>query len=334
MRVALILNQKAKRTRDPALASQLEQAARTIGVQAVVVPTQSVEDLPQALASVRSGGCDVLSLCGGDGSLAALLAAAAPIFPTLPPLIILPGGTMNTVARNLGLRGSIASQWQRALRCVQQAHDVSRLPLGRVDALRATIFDERPLQRTEPDLSAPPTQTTRYGFIFGAAMGARYLAAYDSNPKRGPAWATWLALRTVGSSLIPGGGPFARWLFSATSAVLEIDGVTQPESLFRIVLCATVPDVGLGFRVPWQAGRVPGRFHVVASGIPITRNALQLPRMLRGQPLSGSPHVDRLAQTARLTFERPQQLTLDGEVFSGSDISLSVGPTLQVLLPS
>ena len=164
-------------------------------------------------------------------------------------------------------------------------------------------------------------------------MGARYLSAYDSHPQRGPLWATWLALRTVGSSLIPGGGGFARWLFALTPTALSIDGQAQPESAFRTILCATVPDVGLGFRVPWQAGAVPGRFHVVASGIGITKNALQLPRMLRGQPLSGTPHVDRLAQTATLRFDSPQQLTLDGEVFAGSQVALSLGSPLHILLP-
>jgi hypothetical protein len=90
----------------------------------------------------------------------------------------------------------------------------------------------------------------------------------------------------------------------------------------------------LGFRVPWQAGRAAGRFHLVASGIGITQNALQIPRILRGQPLSGTPHIDRLAQTATFQFESPQPLTLDGEVFAGSQIALSLGTPLQILLLS
>jgi diacylglycerol kinase family enzyme len=338
MRVALIVNRKAKRARDPSLLPRLEQAAQQAGVQLTALPTQSLDELAPTLSQAR--GCDLLALCGGDGSLAAMLTAAVPMFPSLPPLILLPGGTMNTVARNLGLRGSygslgsqgsIVSLWRRALRVLTQAGDPARLPLLPVDVLRATIRDERPLRDSEPDLAAPPTERTRLGFIFGAAMGARYLAAYTRHP--GPAWAIWLALRTVGSSLIPGGGPFARWLFSPTRAALNLDGQDLPEESFRMVLCATVPDVGLGFRVPWQAGRTPGRFHLVASGIPITENALQVPRILRGQPLSGSPHVDRLAGAARIRFASPQQLTLDGEVFSGSDIELSLGPALRVLLP-
>lgn len=334
MRVVVVVNPQAKRTRDPALPDQLAGAARAAGVDAEIVVTSSVAELAPALHAQRQAGCDVLAVAGGDGTLATLIAAAATIWEQPPPILLLPGGTMNTVARNLGQRGTPASQFAQALPCLASQTDLTRLPTARLDVMRVEIADERPLLAGEPDLSGTATARTRYGFIFGAAMGARYLAAYDSHPARGPLWATWLALRTVGSSLIPGGGRFARWLFALTPTAITIDDQPQPESTFRTILCATVPDVGLGFRVPWQAGSAPGRFHMVASGIGITENALQLPRMLRGQPLSGTPHIDRLAQTATLTFASPQQLTLDGEVFAGSQIRLSLGTPLQILLPS
>ncbi len=333
MRIVVVINPQARRTRDPALTPKLLDQAQAAGIDAAIVNTPTLSELAPALRLQRQAGCDVLVAFGGDGTLAALLATAATIFDPLPPILLLPGGTMNTVARNLGLRGPPGSLFARALHSLASSPDLARLPSTRQEVMRVEIADERPLRDGEPDLSAPATASTRYGFIFGAAMGARYLAAYDSHPRRGPLWAAALALRTVGSSLIPGGGSFARWLFAQTPAALTLDGQLQPESAFRTILCATVPDVGLGFRVPWQAGRVPGRFAVVASGIGITQNALQLPRMLRGQPLSGQPHVDRLVETATLTFERPQQLTMDGEVFAGQSITLRLAPPLQILLP-
>lgn len=334
MRVVIVVNPQAKHARDPALPAQLAQAARAAGVPAELIVTPTLSDLEPALRAQHRVGCDVLAVAGGDGSLGALIATASSLWETLPPILLLPGGTMNTVARNLGRRGAPLALFTQALPSLAGQADLSRLPTARLDVMRVEIADERPLARGEPDLSQAATRRTRYGFILGAAMGARYLAAYDSNPARGLLWAGWLALRTIGSSLIPGGGRFARWLFSLTPAAVSIDGQPQPESQFRNVVCATVPDVGLGFRVPWQAGRAAGRFHLVASGIGITQNALQIPRILRGQPLSGTPHIDRLAQTATFQFESPQPLTLDGEVFAGSQIALSLGTPLQILLPS
>ena len=71
----------------------------------------------------------------------------------------------------------------------------------------------------------------------------------------------------------------------------------------------------MGFRVPWQAGREPGRFHLVASGLSTTAMALQLHRVFGGKPLVGAPHLDRLASRVHIRFAAPQTYTLDGELF-------------------
>ena len=163
-------------------------------------------------------------------------------------------------------------------------------------------------------------------------MGARFLTAYSQRP--GLPAAAWLALRTVLSSLIPGGGRFARWLFQPTPARVVLDGEELPERRHRVLLAATVPDVGLGMQVPWRAGLVPQRFQLIASALPLWKNALQLPRLFRGQPLRGQPHQDRLAQVAHIQFEQPQPLSLDGELFSARAVELSLGPVLNVLCPA
>jgi hypothetical protein len=101
----------------------------------------------------------------------------------------------------------------------------------------------------------------------------------------------------------------------------------------RLLLASTVPDVGLGMRVTWQAGQQPGRFHLVASSLTTLSMAMQLHRVLGGQPLAGEPHLDRLAQTATVRFTRPQTFTLDGDLFREREVALSVGPRLWVARP-
>jgi diacylglycerol kinase family enzyme len=269
-------------------------------------------------------------------------AAIAVYGGTLPPLCILPGGTMNTCARNLGVRGKPEAVLGRLIENLRLASEAGLAAVPRYfqEVMRVVTLGERPLDGRSGQPAADDDggaglkssePRTRYGCILSAAMGARYLAAYSRRP--GLLWASFLGLRTIGSSLIPGGGPFARWLFERTPAELVVDGEPISESAFRLLLCATVPDVGLGFRVPWRAGCVRGRFHLIASSLPITKNALQLLRMQRGQPLRGSPHLDRLAATATVRFATPQPLTLDGELFAASAVTLSLGPPLEILLP-
>jgi hypothetical protein len=52
--------------------------------------------------------------------------------------------------------------------------------------------------------------------------------------------------------------------------------------------------------------------------------------VLSGRPLSGQPHVDRLASAARIRFATPQSYTLDGDLFRASDIELSIGPRISI----
>jgi diacylglycerol kinase family enzyme len=297
-------------------------------VRATLFATRSPDDLPAAVATLKAQGIVVLAVCGGDGTLLSTVGAAVAAYGAkLPALVILPGGTMNTVARNLGVRGKPEEVLARLLGALKAGGQkgLAAVPRFVQEVMRVMTWGE--------ETGAERGETlTRYGCIFSAAMGARYLAAYSRRPSL--PWAAWLGLRTIGSSLIPGGGSFARWLFGRTPVELFIDGERATETSFRLLLCATVPDVGLGMRVPWQAGCVPGRFQIIASSLPILKNVLQLGRMQRGQPLRGQPHLDCLAKEVRLRFSTCQPLTLDGELFSASGVDLSLGPPLEFLIPT
>lgn len=331
LRIGIVLNPRACRTGSPALPGLLEASCAAAGAAATVAVTRAPEELPGALKELGPG-LDVLAVCGGDGTLMATVSAAISLYGgKLPPLLILPGGTMNTVARNLGVRGRPERILDRLLASTTAAKGLPAVPRFVQELMRVVTRDEQPMVKGQLVEAEPGVSHTRYGCIFGAAMGARYLSAYSRHP--GLLWAAWLGLRTVGSALIPGGGPFARWLFERTPAELTIDGQPADETAFRLILCATVPDVGLGMRVPWQAGCVPDRFQIIASSLPITQNALQVGRMQRGQPLRGQPHIDRLAQHAELRFARSQPLTLDGDLFAAREVELSLGPPLEILLP-
>jgi diacylglycerol kinase family enzyme len=171
-----------------------------------------------------------------------------------------------------------------------------------------------------------------YGFLFASLMGARFLEAYYGGPSPGPAWAGLLAARTIASSLVK--GRFSQWLFSPVELTLEVDGkrpdhITRP----RLLLASTVPDVGIGMKVTWQAGRQPGRFHLVATELSTTRMALQVHKVLTGRPLSGGPHLDVLAQRATIEFAQPQTYTLDGDLFRETRVEIAVGPRLWIARP-
>lgn len=295
--------------RNPALAARLRAIAGDAGE---VVTTFDMAGLDAAIDRFVSRGCDTIAICGGDGTnlstLTALVARCGAA--NLPRVAILRGGTVNTVARNLGIRGQPDALLGRLVNALRGG---GPLPIQEHDLIAVS------------DDGAP---RTRYGFLFAAAMGARFIEAYYGGPP-GAAWAMLMAVRIAGSSLVQ--GPYASALFAPVEVELTADGERQPITGARLLLASTIPDVGIGMRVMWQAGRDPRRFHLLASAISTTHMALQLPRVLSGRPLSGSPHVDRPAAEATMAFRKPEVWTLDGELYRAQELSVRVGPRLRIV---
>lgn len=79
------------------------------------IVTRGAEDIPAALSALRDAGVQVLAINGGDGTNAALLGAMLEqqIFEQPPLVALLPGGTANMNAGDVGMRGSLARAVER-----------------------------------------------------------------------------------------------------------------------------------------------------------------------------------------------------------------------------
>ena len=306
--LAVLVNRRARAVqRDPALVSRLERA---LGSRGVLFATDDEAALPAVARQIHAAGATVLGLVGGDGTtmvLSSLQAAygAAP----LPRIAFLRGGTVNTVANNFGVR-------------------------GRPERLLARLLDD--LERVGGDgasLDARPNETLtangRTGFLFGAAMGGRFLEAYYEDGPPTALHAATLSARTLASIFV--WGKLARRLFAETPVRLVTDGEEQAIRRPRLLVAATVPDMGVGFRIAWQAGRAPGRFHLIASELSTFQLGWQSHRVLRARPLVGQPHLDRLCERVDITFEHEEPYTLDGELFRTGHVALSTGPRVEIV---
>jgi diacylglycerol kinase (ATP) len=306
--IGVVLNPNAmgvKRRRG--LRGRLDAIAGRIGE---VVETRTPDELRQVIAHFQAAGANPIATCGGDGTNLSTITEVVRAWgkTPLPTIAILRGGTVNTIAENLGIHGEPDAIFERLVAWARRGEEV---PSRGQDLLSVNGL---------------------YGFLFASLMGARFLEAYYGGLRPGPAWATVLAARTIASSLVK--GPFSRWLFSPVEMTLTVDG-KRPDGISRprLLLASTVPDVGIGMKVTWQAGRQPGRFNLIASELSTTRMALQVDKVLAGKPLSGGPHLDVLAQTARIEFAQPQTYTLDGDLFRETVIDIAVGPRLWIARP-
>jgi diacylglycerol kinase family enzyme len=303
MKLAVVLNPNALGVRRaPGLGDRLRRIVDGAGE---VVVTRTPAELAAAARRFAGDGVTLVASCGGDGTNLSIVTELVRAYgrDRLPTFAILRGGTVNTIAQNLAIRGKPDEILGRLVAAVRAGH---------VATVGQDLLEVNGL----------------YGFLFASLMGARFLEAYYGGLHPGVVSAALLTARTMVSSLIQ--GRMARWLFSPAEVALTVDGEALPPEQYRLLVASVVPDVGMGFRVPWQAGRQPGRFHLVASGLSTTAMALQLHRVFAGQPLSGAPHLDRLATRVHVRFAAPQTYTLDGDLFRASEVELVTGPRLSI----
>jgi diacylglycerol kinase family enzyme len=307
VKLAVLLNPFAGRARrDPGLPGRLRALLGERGALYISSPVE----LPALSATLCARGVDLIALCGGDGTgqatLTELTRAYRAAGARLPPIALLGGGTVNTVAHNLGVRGAPEAVLTRLL-----------------DAAACGAL---------PSVAQPLLAVNgRHGFLFAAALGARFLELYYDAPSPGPTRAALLAARVAGSAAV--GGALSRRLFRPARTTLSIDGEAALRLDARLLVASTVADVGVGMRICPRASSAPGRFQLVASALPPSVMARQLPAVLAGRALDGAPelHVDRLAVRAELVFDDDEPYTLDGDLFRARAVTIAHAGTLSIV---
>jgi diacylglycerol kinase (ATP) len=312
--VDVVVNRNAGSLRDgSALWDAIARAAAGRGAR--LHPTRSLDELASVARGIAQRGTDALVLAGGDGTAMAAISALAAAWPgrtALPPIALAGGGTVCTVARNFGARGT-ARSW--AERVVYAACD------GTARAESKATLRVRDSEGGD-----------RVGFIFGAGLVARFFDVYYSSPRQGLAAAAGIAARVFAGSFV--GSALARRILDPAPFTLAIDGAEHASRSFSLVLASVVRDVGLHLLATYRAGEELDRFHVVASGLPARALGPQLARVLAGRPLTGEPRVDTLARSLAVTFEEASgAYVLDGDVMHGQAATVEAGPRISVLLP-
>lgn len=290
-----------------------------------VVETASLAELEAAVRKLRAvATMPVVVIAGGDGSYMATVTALAAAFGAhhrgppspapdtpapLPSIAFLPGGTVGTIARNWGVTGDPVRYARRLL---------DRLAIGK----RATT--PRPTLRVVEE-----SGRARVGFICGAGLVARFFELYEAAGASGNVTAAKLVAKIFLGSFV--GGRLARSVLDPAECTLRVDG--QASSFDRLsLLCASVvPNLGLGMRLTYRAGRELDRFHVVATPLDPPMLGPQMPLVLAGRPLLG-PNVDALATRLSLRFPKGRgAYVMDGDLFRTDELTVTAGPVLDVV---
>ncbi|MEK0084889.1 diacylglycerol kinase family protein [Benzoatithermus flavus] len=272
--------------------------------------------MSEILADLARREVRLIAVDGGDGTLQALLTAllASPVFPALPALAVLPGGSTNMTAAALG------------------AGPRRPATLARLCALARTGRLE-PYLRHHPVLKVEraPNRPAERGLFLGAAgiCGAIRLCArrFHRHGLRGE----WSSLATLLSVL-------GRLVFRGTTGLdgetiaITADGETKAHRPCSFALATTLDRLVLGSRPFWNVGDRPIRVTAVAHPAPdLARHAWSL-LCGRGARLPAETYHSRGAFRVELALERP--FTIDGEFFApvpGRPVVITAAETVPFL---
>lgn len=308
-RVLVVTNPKSRQNRrDPRLTRDL---AEILGPMGRVVAPESPAALREALVAARAEGVEVVAVNGGDGSAHVVLTQLVAVFgPALPAVALLRGGTMNTVASGLGVRGATRAILRRIVARLQAG-----APLPTVTRSLLRVGDEAP----------------QYGFLFGNGLIANFLEVYYEGSEPSPSKALWILGRGILSAFV--NGPAIRRLMRPIHLDWEVDGRRSPRRDHLAIGAGTVDDVGFRFRPFFLAPTHPGRLHLLAIACTPLRFVWELPRIWTARPPT-SPDIHSALPTAFvLRADRPIAYMIDGDFHSGgAELKVEVGPEVRMVV--
>lgn len=281
-----------------------EALAKRPGVRHMV--TGSPAELPAICAELGDRPVDLLAINGGDGTAAAVFGALLETLPAeqRPLLALLPAGTANMTAGDVGIRGSLRAALRRLLRWTEAPER------------RGTVV-ERAVLRVQTGSSAP-----RYGMFLGAGLimaGTEY--AHRELHARGLRDDFSLGLSLVRSlwGIVRHEPGFRQ------SLPLALALEQREERTFdaQILVVSTLHRLFLGIRPFWGRESGPVALSLIEAGAPgLLRN---FPGLLRGRPgpraTPAAGYHSHRARELRLSFDGA--CNLDGEILQ---VSCADGP--------
>jgi diacylglycerol kinase family enzyme len=270
-----------------------------------------LERLAEEAQHVAAESPSVIAIHGGDGTLHRTLSALIAAYGAraLPPVAILPGGTMNVVASSLGIR-------------VKPETLLAELAAGERAGTAPNTIHRRCL-RVGND----------YGFIFGNGLLANFLEEYYARGSYGAWRAVWIVFRILISLLTT--RRYAQRIFRRFRGFVQVDGSRLPRTQLTGLGAGTVSEIGFRLKLHHRADDDPDRMGGLAiHGGPLSLLFDVLDVRL-GRGLSPKRATSFVATRLSIEPEEPESAyTLDGDLYmSQGPLTVEVGPALEIVKP-
>ncbi len=313
-RVGLISNPRSGHNRDQ-FAALAEHIGRSQNI--LHLTTESADQIPNALTELRAADIDTLAINGGDGTASSVLGCLLEeaLFPELPAIVILPGGTANMNAGDVGARGPLRNAIKRFCRWCEDPDSATAQRL------------QRPLLR----VSTADTPVPRYGMFLGAGaviQGTEY--AHREIHARGLRDDFSLALGTARTiwGVLRNDPQFKR--HQRIEVALNDGDWREYDTL--ILAISTLQRLAFGMRPFW--GKEPGELRLTLMEQGCSHFARTFYSIARGKPNRNAvPSQGYLSQNAsQIGLSLEGKLNLDGEIIEAAGpVQVETSPTVEFL---
>jgi diacylglycerol kinase (ATP) len=304
--IGVITNPRSRvNKRDP---SRMRQLGYLLGSRGSAEATRSIDDLYRAAEEFKAAGIDILGINGGDGTIHVTLTAFLQIYgdSPFPKIAILPGGTLNTVAHGMGIKGNPQTVLYEVIDRYHQGED---LPTVGCNVMR--IGD-------------------RYGFIFGNGIIANFLEAYYATGRPSPIMGARVLGRAIGAVMFR--TAFAKRLFKRFVGRVTVDGEVWARNDFVTLTAGTQPEIGLGFKPFYRCHEKEGAFALIGIHCKPFSLITDLARIHAGKPMRRDKCISAVPREVLLQSDEPFAYTIDGDLYQGAtELRIATGPRLSLI---
>lgn len=311
--IGIVSNPNSRRNRR--FPEQMNRLGYILGKDDVFELTNQPQDIRRVAEEFLRNEIEILALNGGDGTNHVTLTTFIEVYGDhpLPKIAFMRGGTMNTTSDAIGVQGTPG---KILLNLVERYYTRQDFDITERDILKIVEQDG----------------TTRYGFIFGNGIIANFLEVYYEHPSPTPVVAASKLSATVASAVV--GGDLAKRVMRPVEIELELDGHVLPARPYASIGCATIEQIGLGFRPFTRCEEREHAFHIsLIVGAPLQVAGALLPMRFGKRP---DPSIMETHVASQLLMRSQEEFgyTIDGDmhVARGGRLTLETGPRLQIIL--
>jgi diacylglycerol kinase family enzyme len=287
---------------------RMRELGHMLGSEGAAEATRSLDELYRAAEEFKAANIDILGINGGDGTIHVTLTAFLKVYgdAPFPKVAILRGGTLNTIAKGIGIVGAPSDILYEI---IDRARRGEEIPV-----------QERHIMKVGAD----------YGFIFGNGLIANFLQAYYGTGNPSPWTGAKLLARTVASAVVR--GKLVKSLFRRFTGEVMVDGETWARQDYTTVTGSTVPEIGLGFKPFYRCDEKPGHFAFLGMHCPAVSLAAELPRIFMGRAMRRDKAISVVARDCHIRGDEPFGYTIDGDIYTGArELTISTGPRLRLI---